>query len=132
MKVGDRVFTFEINRRRYRTDASGRSHGPIHREHFVERWIVGEVGRSWLVAWEKDADPDGRVEKFPKTAPRNSERRLFSEAEVDDSVYVHDNAYRIAEAVRKLDAAALRQVAELIGYVSVEEELAGGTGAPKP
>lgn len=125
MKVGDRVFVFEINRRRYRTDAQGRSHGPIHREHFVPLWIVGEAGRSWLVASEPDATPESRsVERFPKRPPAHSDRRLFDEAEMEDAVYRHDNAYRISEAVRRLDAAGLRKVAALIGYVDFEEELA--------
>lgn len=109
MKVGDKVFIFDINHREYEMDASGRSHGgPIYLKHFVETEIVGETSRSWIVQ---------RYSQKKKKKPEHFSEGVLTLGQVLDQVYLHEHSYRIAEQVRSInDVRVLREVANLIGY----------------
>ena len=49
MKVGDKVWIFDTNRRVY-PKVNGRvTGGPIYAEHFVQAEITGETSKSWIV-----------------------------------------------------------------------------------
>ncbi len=105
--VGSPVWIFSENRRVYRKDGVGG--GPIWREHWRQDKIIGETSRSWIVgqgSWEQ---------KIPKKGPWHGV--AFSEKEIDQAAYVHDNRHRISDAVGRLqDYACLREIAELVGY----------------
>lgn len=112
MKVGDIVYIFDHNHRVYPEDRSLGS-GPIYREHFVKRQIVGETTRSWLVSFE-GSKPDSRcVTKHAKKELRNG---LYTLEQIDEEVYMHENRYHIAQAVHHVDYATLKKIAELINY----------------
>ena len=119
MKIGDPVWLFDDNRRVYpeggRTFGGG---GPIYREHFVEMVISGETAKSWIVS-------RGRCEhgKIPKIgdgdtrAMKNGAWRstiYLSRVAVEDDIYCHDNRVRIADDVRRADAATLRAIDALL------------------
>ena len=107
-KVGDPVWLFDDNYRVYRPDKSG----PIWREKWRKRLIVGETSRSWLVGYSTTSRTQTKVAKkgpFCGVA--------FSEEEIDEAAWVEENRYRINESMRYVrDATVLRKVAELIGY----------------
>jgi hypothetical protein len=94
------VWIFDINRRIYNRDENGRAYGgPVWREHWQKHEITGETIRSWI----RD----------------NVDLRsiCFTDQELEDVIYIHDNERHIAERVRKItDVKLLKQVAELIGY----------------
>lgn len=106
-KIGDTVYTFDVNRRVYERDEKGKSYGgPIYREHWRPWLIVGEEKRSWLVTYGEG----GRPQKMAKP-------QFKTEAEVADACWMNDHRYRLSETLQRCgDVALLRQIAALIGY----------------
>jgi len=108
MKVGDKIWYFDSNRRRYPPTPPGSlwaGGGPIWREHWRLVEITGDTSVSWVTAYGKAPKRGGDI------------RWAFTEAEVDDRSWVNDNAYRIGNKVGGLhDPALLREIARLIGY----------------
>jgi hypothetical protein len=57
------------------------------------------------------------VDSFGTKIPKRGGRGIcFSQEEIDQNVYVHDNKINISDKVRVLDYDKLKQVADLIGY----------------
>lgn len=116
-KVGDIVYVFDQNRRRYTKPAPGRKFGEIiYREHFDRMYIVGETSRSWLLSHSADADisQNWMYQKFPKKFDRF--KRFYTAAQVDDECWKKENRYRIADEVGKCDEIEkLREIAKLLG-----------------
>lgn len=103
LHVGATIWIFNGSRRVYRKGESA----PIYREHFEAVTITGETGRSWVTR-------HGR--KIPKRGTQPLDV-YFSQAQIDDAVYVHDHGWRIADVLRRChDANTLRQIADLLGY----------------
>jgi hypothetical protein len=117
-KVGDTIWIFDANRRTYAKDARGCSvGGPIWREHWRPEKITGENSRSWVIGiWDKT--------KIPKKGPWHGV--AFSQAEIERAAFVHDHAYKIAEAVRRLGYDDLIKVAEIVGYAIPQHPAKGG------
>lgn len=106
------IWVFDSNYRVYEDDAGNRTMSPNYRKQWRKCEVVGETSRSWIVRHYGEL-------KVPKNrALITSGWVAFSEAEVDDMVFKHDHGYKIAEAVRSVNASTLRKVAELIGYKS--------------
>lgn len=123
MKVGDKVWVFEENRRRYKQDEKGRSvGGPIWREHWVERTVIGENRINFLISiWSVNREIPSEWDlknaiRVPKKGPMPW-GIVASEEELDRKAWFHDNHYKIKEAVGQVyDYDTLKKVAELIGY----------------
>ncbi|MFA5040036.1 MAG: hypothetical protein WC464_00180 [Bdellovibrionales bacterium] len=79
-----KCWVFDSNRRKY--DDNNRS-SPIWRYHWRETKIVGETSKSWITEYK---------EKIPKKNPKGV---VFSEQELDDAEYVHNNSYKISQRV---------------------------------
>jgi hypothetical protein len=116
MKVGDTVWVFDSNHRVYRPRLPGEAYargGPIWREHWRPRTIVGENARSWIL---------NLGEKVPKKNP-SAWMYAFSEQEIDDRAWVEEHRHRLVNRVQEIrDAAVLREIARLIGYESSPPE----------
>ena len=112
MKVGDKIWRMNQNRRRY--SASNRG-APIYREHWEQLTISGETSRSWIVGEHKWSQ-----HKVPKKGEHHG--WAFSEQEVVDDVWANANRYPIVRAVERLEGAMLRKVATLIGHKDISEE----------
>lgn len=111
--VGDPIWYFDINNRVYRKDA-GHSHdsGPIYREHWVKRIIVGETSRSWLIGYDHGLRV---LNKVPKKGPHPG--WAFSIEEIEDDCWIHEHRYKMSRAVSCISSAAtLREVARVIGW----------------
>ena len=92
MQVGDKVWIFDSNRRRY---------------EFVEKYILGETKQSWIVGY-KTASIEERsnlkVNKktliYSTTNTLSLDGRLYIyEEEIDRECWLNDNHYRIKELV---------------------------------
>ncbi len=119
MKVGDYVWMFDTNRRQYTKPEPGRLFGEIiYRGHFAKYEIVSETSRSWvLIGGTKIPKADER-----KPAHERSMRVYFTEAEVDDDVFMNDHRYSISQCVqRERSPDVLKRIAELIGYTKHKE-----------
>jgi hypothetical protein len=112
MKVGDKVYTFDSNRRVYPTDKTISS-GPIYREHFVLQEILGETSQSWIVGYSGWTVDTRACTKHKKKAERPS---LFTREQVEEQIYIHDNGHKIADLVYHVDYKTLKAIADLIGY----------------
>ena len=104
MKVGDKIWHFDMNRRVYRETPTGMyAGGPIYRHYWHEVEIKSETSRSWVTNYGK--------------APKKGDHQgwAFTDAEMEDNVFVNDNAHRTAEAVRKCkDPIPLKQVMKIM------------------
>ena len=104
IKVGDTLYMFDGNRRKY---APGNS-GPIYREHFYPVVVVGETPRSWLVG------PEWGQVKVSKKDPWSV---LFTAEMVNDAVWMNEHRHRIASRVGSIrDMDVLRKIAAIVGY----------------
>jgi hypothetical protein len=118
LKVGDKLWFYDENRRRY--DKDGRH--PIWRDHWVERVIVGETSRSWMV-WLVGTEASWSpllASKLPKAAFRDGRApRLWarSVAEIERQEWVRTHRYPIQSKVAYCeDYDVLVQIAKLVGY----------------
>lgn len=115
VKIGDTLYRFDQNRRRYRAGPDGRSSGPpIYSEHFEPLVITGETKQSWLC---REGYGDAKVNK--KTLRESNggfAYSWFTKAQMEDNIWRHEHRHRIREMLDRADAATLRRVAEAIGY----------------
>lgn len=125
IKVGDTLWRFDVNRRVYRR-ASGAyfaSGGPIYAEHFEPFVVTGETAFSWLV---KEGWRDRKINKKTlREAPHNGFGgwQWYTAEQKDDAVWLEWHRDKIADEVRRCrSAAALRQIAALIGYTPTASE----------
>lgn len=116
-KVGDTVWVFDRNVRRYNYGPDGRAiGGPIFREHFRETTITGETLKSWLI-WGQKIPKDGGSVRHSAAGVHGRTTVYMTQEAVDTAVFLNDYQYKIAKAVEACsDVAVLRQVAALVGY----------------
>jgi hypothetical protein len=107
LKVGDIVWFFDDNHRVYETDKNGLSHGgPIWRKKWKPCKVLGETTRSFVLEYGQ---------KIPKKNKPNG--LAYSEQELNEKFFVHENAYKIGCAVKTVkDAEKLKLIAKIIGY----------------
>jgi hypothetical protein len=122
--IGSTVWVFDQNHREYPPTPAGRlwpTSGPIYRAHWVATKITGENRLNWITCYGK----------IPKKPNADGQRRIprggyspirvaFTPAEVDDDVWLHEHARRIAERTERCDVATLKKIAALIGYEPTE------------
>lgn len=112
-KVGDRIWFFDENRRRYR-DGESR---PIWREHWRPFYIVGENRVSWLLTTSLGGVPFNKCPKKRKGI--DMKRWAFSEEEIDELEWDSVHRHRIIDKARyDLTTAQLREIAKMIGYAT--------------
>ena len=134
LKIGDRLWRFDSNRRVYGSDENGSARGgPIFAEHFVAVQIVAETKQSWIVGPPGSPPPDD-----PKKMPWNYDRvrksaltaasrgfgvtPFYTDARKADAIWLAENRRRIMDAVtRSYDVALLRRIAALIDEGTTQE-----------
>lgn len=108
-RVGALVFVYDENHRVYR--GSGFSSGSaLERYHFIITRIESETRVSWIL--------DRYGQKIPKKDPR----AMYGAADVEDAIWQRVHSWRIADQLKRVDAATLRKIAELIGYTATDIE----------
>jgi hypothetical protein len=134
LKIGDKVWVLDENRREYARNAEGRNVGsPLRRPMWVEWEIVDGTSRSWIAIpsyrvelYDGDLKAERSIVKIPKSFDKpfyratsdgfqNKVFALTAQA-VEDDVWRHDHAHKMLEAVRNADTATLRKIAELLGH----------------
>lgn len=102
----DKVWLFDINKRVYAKDESGRNTGgPIWREHWREHQVVDENRASYI------------TKNGLKVSKNGGKGIAFSTDEIDRLEMVEVHAIQIAEEVRYCrNPDLLIEVARLIGY----------------
>lgn len=122
MKIGDKFYSFDENRRRYRRLPGGKPVGtPIYREHFYEVEIVGESSRSWIIGvggdWKREQFKVPKSDPFrDKYGEFGARPMIWTAAMMEDECWVHEHRHKIIEEVRTCDYVALLEVAYAVGY----------------
>ncbi len=123
MQIGDRVWIFDSNRRRYEDNEGNKLDRCWYRYHFTERYIVGETTQSWIVGYEGVSTSDRNNLKVNKKTLTYSlknyyglDGRLYiSEEEVDRKCWLNENCYKIQEKVRNCkDYDKLKKIEEIL------------------
>jgi len=121
VKIGDPIWFFDANRRtRPAVDAAGnRIGGPIWREQWVERQIIGETRVSWLVGLP-GCRSDAVRARLPKKAFVDGacpSGWATAQEQIERLEWVEVHRMRICDAVRACgDYEALRRAAAAVGY----------------
>lgn len=108
MKVGDKIFFFNLNHRVYNERGSG---GPIWREHWQPTVITGETSRSWETVY-------GKCPKNPKT--RDARVWAMDEGEIDLACWGKEHQHKIAGQVERIDDVLLLKV--IAGIINYQED----------
>jgi hypothetical protein len=120
LTIGSKVWIFNMNHREYSKDTRGHAYGPpIYRAHFVEREIIGETRVSWIL------NTGEKINKKQIGNPSSTGLQVWvSEADVDATVYVHDNASKIADKVRSCrNPDLLKRIEELVDADKTERHV---------
>lgn len=99
MKIGDKIWLFDANRRIYKKGEQS----PIFSEHFYKVTIDGETSRSWLI---------GR-DKFSKKDPCG----IYTDEQKEDKIWDHMNRYKIIDKIKNCSIAKLKQINSIIDEV---------------
>ena len=102
-------YHFDINRRIYEKDGVKRN-APFYEEHFVKINIVEETNKEFICQFGRTINKRSMLYKIDSS----TRKKVFTEQEKEDDVYVNLKAYKLSELVRKLDANTLREVERLL------------------
>ena len=97
MKVGDKVWLFDGNRRIYDKKFGS---APIYAEHFYLAEITGETSRSWLIHGD-------RYSKKTLLGIYNSNQR-------EDMIWENTNRYKIIDLVRYCSIEKLKDIDRIL------------------
>jgi len=114
MKVGDKVWLFDYNRRIY-PKTGGISSSPIYVEYFYQAIIDRETSRSWVVL----------NQKFPKKNPIG----IYTDEQKNDKIWDYENRPKIVRLVEQCSTDKLKQIEKILalqsklsGLMEVENE----------
>jgi hypothetical protein len=112
VKVGDMLHHFDQNRRYYTKPPAGGQFGElIYAEHFTAHRIIGESKGAWIVD-----NSYGGTAKVGKRLVGGS--IWFTDAGKADNIWRNEHRHKVRDLVDHADAAQLRAVAHVLGYVA--------------
>jgi hypothetical protein len=123
MQIGDKVWIFDSNRRKYEDDKGNKLNRCWYRYHFIERYIIGETKQSWIVGYKDSSLADRINYKVNKKTLTYSTTNLVahdgilytSEEEINRKCWLNDNQYSIRERVsRCTDYEKLKKIEEIL------------------
>ena len=103
LEIGQKIYSFNINRRVYKEGQSG----AVYADHFQEHTVTGEDDKSYHL----DNGTFWTVNKRSGLLCRN---QFYTEQQKNDRVWDNDNRWKIIEKIRSVDTETLRKIAELI------------------
>ena len=103
MKVGDKVWLFDFNRRVYPKEG-GMGRSPIYSEHFYQCEIDGETSRSWIVSGTK----------FSKLNPQG----IYNDQQKEERIWDYENRYKIVKGV---ESCSTKQLKEILSILNLEK-----------
>lgn len=119
LKIGDPLWRFDENRRVYPKTEEGRRFGggaPIYREHFSKYIIRDEIRGYWIIEPEAWKNPSKVNKKTLRSSVRSSRIgfQYFTEAAMEDSIWLHENRGRILDTLRSAPPAIWRAIANIL------------------
>ena len=102
-------YHFDVNKRVYEKDGV-KTNSPIYEEHFVKIQIVEENNKEYVCQFGRTINKKSMLYKIDSS----TRKKVFTEQEKEDDIYVSSKVYKLAELVRKSDANTLREVERLL------------------
>ncbi len=102
-------YHFDVNRRIYEKDGIKRK-SPYYDEHFVKIKIIEETDKEYICQFGRTINKRSMLYKIDSL----TRKKVFTEQEKEDDIYVSSKAYSLAELVRKSDANTLREIERLL------------------
>lgn len=116
IRVGDTLWRFDVNRRRYTKAAKGRVYGElIYSEHFEAGTVVGESSRSWLVILAKGMGHI-KVNKVSLVSSGAWSGQWFTDQGKADNIWANEHRHQIVRCVEQAPVTVLRAIAQTVGY----------------
>jgi len=97
MKVGDKVWLFDENRRVYKKEYGS---SPIYSEYFYQVIIEGETRNSWIIEGNK----------FSKKTLQG----IYTNETKTEKIWEHENRYKIREKINYCSIKTLKQISNLL------------------
>lgn len=104
-------YYFDINRRVYEKNGFKRK-SPFYEEHFIKIEILKETDKEYICQFNRTINKRSMLYKIDSS----TRKKVFTEQEKEDDIYVNSKSYILAELVKKSDANTLRKV-ESIFYL---------------
>jgi hypothetical protein len=123
MQVGNKVWIFDSNRRKYEDDKGNKLDRCWYRYHFTEKYIIGETTQSWIVGYKNNSVDDRSNYKVNKKTLNYSTTNLvahdgklyISEEEINEKCWLNDNKGNIRERVSRCsDYEKLKKIEEIL------------------
>lgn len=102
-------YYFDINNRIYEKDGI-KTNSPIYEKHFIKIEILKETDKEYICQFGRTINKRSMLYKINST----TRKKVFTEQEKDDDIYVKSKSNTLAELVRKSDANTLREVERLL------------------
>jgi hypothetical protein len=102
-------YHFDVNRRVYEKDGI-RINTPFYDEYFVKIEIIEETDKEYICKFGRTINKRSMLYKIDSS----TRKKVFTEQEKEDDIYVKSKAHSLAELVRKSDANTLREVERLL------------------
>lgn len=102
-------YHFDVNRRVYEKNGIRRN-SPFYEEHFIKIEIVEETDKEYICQYGRTINKRSMLYKIDSS----TRKKVFTEQEKEDNIYVNSKAHYLAELVRKSDANTLREVERLL------------------
>jgi len=120
LKIGDKVWIFDENTRKYTDEHGNKTVGTWYRGHFVEKHIIGETKVSWIIGYQ-GSTPDNRdIKVNKKTLLYNRQIALdgqlyVSEEDINQHCWIHDNKHLLSRRVQDCkDYQKLKEIEEIL------------------
>lgn len=123
MQIGNKVWIFDSNRRKYEDDKGNKLDRCWYRYHFTEKYIIGETTQSWIVGYKNNSVDDRSNYKVNKKTLNYSTTNLvahdgklyISEEEINEKCWLNDNKGNIRERVSRCsDYEKLKKIEEIL------------------
>lgn len=102
-------YYFDVNKRVYEKDGVKRN-APFYDEHFVKIEIIEETDKEYICQFGRTINKRSMLYKIDSS----TRKKVFTEQEKEDDIYVNSKAHSLAELVRKSDANTLRLIERLL------------------
>ncbi len=83
---------------------------PFYEEHFVKIIILEETEKEDVCQFGRTINKKSRLYKIDNS----TRKKIFTEQEKEDDIYVNSKSYKLAEMVKKCDANTLREIERLL------------------
>jgi hypothetical protein len=102
-------YHFDVNRRVYEKDGIKRN-SPYYDEHFVKIKIIEETDKEYICQFGGTINKRSMLYKIDSS----KRKKVFTEQEKEDDIYVNSKAHYLAELVRKSGANTLREIERML------------------